>query len=164
MKISKEEEQRYAQLQLMALDFARDGNILELQKMLDYGMSVNLCTNKDDSLLMLATYNGNLEIAKMLLLKGADINKVNQRGQTPLEGVCFKGNFEMVKLLVENGATTDGNAIVYASIFGHKEIVSYLKKQNNNKQRKIFWINIEFIVSITARLKYFFKKSRKVKV
>ena len=57
MEISKEEEERYVQLQMMALDFAREGNTQELELMIKHGMSVNLCTHKDDSLLMLATYN-----------------------------------------------------------------------------------------------------------
>ena len=155
LSISEEDENRYAELQMIALDFAREGNTQELERMIRYGINVNLCTHKDDSLLMLATYNANLATSKMLLEFGADTDKRNQRGQTPLEGVCFKGNLEMVKLLVENGASMDGNALVYAGIFGHKEIVDYLKKQKlNDKQDKILGMNIEFIVSITAKLKY----------
>ena len=71
----------------------------------------------------------------------------------------------MVKLLVENGAIMDGNAIIYAGIFGHKEIVDYLKKQNlDNNQGKILGVNIEFIVLITAKLKYLFAKIGKIKI
>ena len=159
MEISKEEEQRYAQLQMIALDFAREGNTQELESMLKHGLNVNLCTHKDDSLLMLATYNGNLETSKMLLNYEVDINKVNQRGQTPLEGVCFKGNVEIVKLLVENGAVVGRNAVIYAGMFGHKEIVGYLKKHNfDNKQARVFGIGIELIVLITAKIRYFFLK------
>ncbi len=139
---------------MMALDFARDGDTQELESMLKYGLSSNLCTHKDDSLLMLATYNGNLETSKMLLSYGADIDKVNQRGQTPLEGVCFKGNLEMVKLLIENGAKSDTNAIIYATMFGNKDIVDYLK--NTSSKDKILGINIEFIVKITSKIKSLF--------
>ena len=153
-QISKQEEERYAQLQLMALNFAREGNTKELEKMLDFGMNVDLCTHKDDTLLMLSCYKGNIETSQMLIQKGANLNKVNARGQTPLDGVCFKGNLEMVKLLVENGANIDRNAIIFATIFGNKEIVSYLKKQDiDKKSLKIFWLNIEFISSMTAYLK-----------
>lgn len=131
-EITKEEEERYAQLQLLALDFAREGNTDELYKMIEHGMSVNLVTHKDDSLLMLATYNGNLETSQMLIAHGADMNRRNQRGQTPLEGVCFKGNLEMVKLLVESGAEVSKNAFIYATMFGNKEVVVYLKKYTNS--------------------------------
>ena len=161
-EVSKEEEERYAELQMIALDLAREGNTSELEYMLDYGMSVNLCTHKDDSLLMLASYNGNYETTKMLIDKGADIERRNQRGQTPLEGVCFKGNLEIVKLLVENGANVEGNAIIYATMFGNKDIVSYLKEQNlDRKNVKIWGVNVDIIASITSKVRYLFKKDKK---
>ena len=159
----QEEEKRYAVLQMLALDFAREGNAQELEYMLDYGISVNLCTNKDDTLLMLSSYNGNFETTKMLIDKGADIERRNQRGQTPLEGVCFKGNLEIVKLLVQNGANTDGNAIIYASMFGNKEIVAYLKEQNiDKKDAKILGINVELIASVTSKFRNLFKRDKKL--
>ena len=95
--ITKEEEKRFEELQLLALDYAREGKTDQLDKMLSYGMPINLCTHKNDTLLMLATYNGNYETAQMLINNGANLNKVNQREQTPLEGVCFKGYIKIVK-------------------------------------------------------------------
>ena len=164
MEISKEEEKRYAQLQMMALDFAREGNTKELELMIRHGMNVNLCTSKDDSLLMLSSYNGNIETSKMLIELGADINKINQRGQTPLEGVCFKGYLDIVKLLVQNGANFEGKAIIYASMFGNKDIVAYLKKQGiDKKSLKIFGINIEIVASITTYIKSFRKNKKDLK-
>ena len=159
MEISKDEEERYAELQMMALDFARIGNTQELESMIKHGLSVNLCTHKEDSLLMLSTYNGNYETSKMLLKYNPDINKINQRGQTPLEGVCFKGNLKMVKLLVEGGVLISNNAIIYATIFGNREIVSYLKKYGSNSLKgKILGIKVEVIVSLISKLKNLFKR------
>jgi len=158
MEITQEEEQRYSELQLLALNFSREGNTDELEKMLSYGMNINLSTMKNDSLLMLASYNGNIETTKMLIEKGANLNQTNQRGQTPLEGVCFKGNLPMVKLLVESGANFEGKAIIYASMFGNMEIVKYLKKQGiNQKTYKIFGIDIDFITSLTSKVRRFLK-------
>jgi len=154
IKVSAAEEKRYAELQALALDFAREGNTVELAKMIDAGININLSTQKLDSLVMLASYNGNYETTQMLIEKGADLNRVNQREQTPLEGVCFKGNIEIVKLLVENGANFEGKAIIYASMFGHIEIVEYLKSKGvNKKSLKFFGINIEKLASFTAYLK-----------
>ncbi|WP_324172731.1 ankyrin repeat domain-containing protein [Sulfurimonas sp.] len=159
MNITKEEEQRYLELQLTALDFAREGKTKELSSMIKHGMSVNLCTHKDDSLLMLATYNGNFETSKMLLSYDVDINKINLRGQTPLEGVCFKGNIDIVKLLVENGANSDGKAIIYATIFGNKDIVEYLKKHGSKSlKNNILGIKIELIALMIFKLKKLFFK------
>lgn len=157
--VSREEEKRYEELQLLALDYARQGNTQELAKMISYGMPVNLCTNKDDTLLMLATYNGNYETAQMLIKNAADLNKVNQREQTPLEGVCFKGYIEIVKLLVESGANITSNSITYASIFGHKEIVKYLKNKSPSKKYKIVGIDAESISNFVAKIKNFFRKN-----
>ena len=154
IEISKEEEQRYAELQEIALNFAREGNMQELEKMLRAGINVNLSTHREDSLLMLASYNGNYETTKMLIENNADLNKINAREQTPLEGVCFKGDLKIVKLLVENGANFEGKAIVYASMFGNKDIVEYLKSKGlAKKSLQIFGINIEWIASITTYIK-----------
>ena len=136
----------------MALDFAREGNTKELEKMINYGMSVNLSTLKEDSLLMLASYNGNIETTKMLIESGANIDQINQRGQTPLEGVCFKGNLELVKLLIESGANFEGKAIIYASMFGHKDIVKYLhEKSMEKKLLKNLCINSITMVAVSIK-------------
>lgn len=54
------EEQRYAELQQMALDFARHGECAELATMVEAGLPVNLADMKGNTLLMLAGYNGQL--------------------------------------------------------------------------------------------------------
>ncbi len=154
MEISKEEEQRYSELQEIALDFAREGNCVELEKMIKHGLSVNLSTFKNDSLLMLSTYNGHYKTSKMLILNGADLDRVNSRGQTPLEGVCFKGNLKIVQLLVENGAKITDNAMVYAAIFGNKDVFDYLKQNRQSKVKdKILGINMSFIASVVKKIK-----------
>jgi len=154
LQISQEEEARYAELQAIALDFAREGNTNELSKMIDAGMNVNLCTHKEDSLLMLASYNGNYETTEMLIDHNADLNRVNQREQTPLEGVCFKGDLNIVKLLVQNGANFEGKAIIYASMFGHIAIVEYLQTQElSHNSQKFLGVKVEKIASFTSYLK-----------
>jgi len=157
LEITQIEEDRYTQLQFIALDYAREGQTKELEEMIKHGMSVNLCTHKDDSLLMLASYNGNIETAKMLLENGAKIDEVNQRGQTPLEGVCFKGNLEMVQLLLDYGADTGGNAVIYATMFGHKNVLELLKNKGiESTKYKIFGLKVEWLASMTSRVRKLF--------
>ena len=163
IKITEEEEQRYAQLQLIALNFARDGNTQELKKMLDYGMNVNLCTHNNDTLLMLSSYKGYLELTKMLLEYGADVNRVNSRGQSPLEGVCFKGDLEMLKLLIHHGAEYKGRAMMYASIFGNKDIVQYLQSLDaSSTSSKFLGIRFEYIAALTSGVRSLFFKKRPI--
>lgn len=152
---TKQEEDRYSELQMMALDFARQGETSELKKMIDHGMSVNLCSHRDDTLIMLSAYRGHFDTTKMLIDCGGDMDRKNARGQTPLHGVCFKGNLEITKLLVQNNATIDSKAILFAGLFGNKDILEFLQ----NTQKIPF--TIKLLSKITAFLKYvFFRKAK----
>jgi len=140
--ITKEEEQRYAELQKMALDFARVGETEELRKMIIAGMPVNLADEKGHTLLMLASYNGNLETTQMLLESGAEVDQKNDRGQTPLGGVSFKGYPEIADALIEYGANLNADngggmtPIHYASMFGRTQVVKVLEKHGASLKRK----------------------------
>ena len=153
MEVSQEELKRYEELQVFALDFARQNKKQDLKSMLEAGMSVNLTDHKGNTLLMLASYNGNFETTKMLLEFGAEVDKKNDKGQTPLAGVCFKGYFDIVKILIEAGANIEENngmgttAITFASMFGHTKIVEYLSKKDKNRsfKSKIYLLLSKFI-------------------
>lgn len=138
--ITKEEEARYIQLQQIALDYARVGDTEVLCSMINAGLSVNLLDSKDNSLLMLASYNGNLETCKMLLDNGASPNTHNAHGQSILAGAAFKGYLDICKLLVENGAIIENgitkSPIVFAMMFGRLKVASYLKLQKKLNQSK----------------------------
>ena len=146
MQVTQDELKRYEELQVIALDFARTGKTEDLKAMLQAGMPVNLCDHKGNSLIMLASYNGNFETTVMLVDFGAEVDKKNDRGQTPLAGVCFKGYIEIVKVLVKAGANIYENngmgttPIMFASMFGNYEIVKFLSQQNktHNMKAKIY--------------------------
>lgn len=148
MEVTADELKRYEELQVFALDFARTGKTQDLKAMLQAGMPVNLCDHKGNSLIMLASYNGNLETTSMLVDFGADVDKKNDKGQTPLAGVCFKGYIDIVKVLVKAGANIYENngmgttPIMFASMFGNYEIVKFLSEENknNNFKSKIYLI------------------------
>lgn len=109
--ISESEEKRYAELQLLALDFARNGETEPLAVMIRHGLPVNLADAKGNTLLMLASYNGNVETTRMLLEHGAEVDRRNDRGQTPLGGVAFKGYEDIVVLLLKHGADIDAEDV-----------------------------------------------------
>lgn len=160
MEATADELKRYEELQVIALDFARTGKTQDLKAMIQSGMPVNLCDHKGNSLLMLASYNGNLETTSMLVDFGAEVDKKNDRGQTPLAGVCFKGYIDIVKVLVKAGANIYENngmgttPIMFASMFGNYEIVKYLSEQNKNNN---FISKIYLIISKIFSL---FKKNK----
>ena len=144
MEATSDEIKRYEELQVFALDFARTGKTQDLKAMLQVGMPVNLCDHKGNSLIMLASYNGNFETTVMLVDFGAEVDKKNDRGQTPLAGVCFKGYIDIVKVLVKAGANIYENngmgttPIMFASMFGNSEIVKFLDEQNSGFKSKIY--------------------------
>jgi ankyrin repeat protein len=144
MEATSDEIKRYEELQVFALDFARTGKTQDLKAMLQSGMPVNLCDHKGNSLIMLASYNGNFETTVMLVDFGAEVDKKNDRGQTPLAGVCFKGYIDIVKVLVKAGANIYENngmgttPIMFASMFGNSEIVKFLDEQNSGFKSKIY--------------------------
>ena len=160
METTEQELKRYEELQVIALDFARIGKTEDLKAMLQSGMPVNLSDHKGNSLIMLASYNGNLETTVMLVSFGAEVDKKNDRGQTPLAGVCFKGYLDIVKVLVKAGANIYENngmgttPIMFASMFGNYEIVKYLSEQNKNNNFK------SKIYLITSKIFSLFKKIR----
>lgn len=137
LELTPTEEQRYAELQQLALDFARSGAADELRSMLDHGLPVNLADLKGNSLLMLACYHGHEEIARDLVSRGARVDEQNHRGQTPLGGAAFKGYAGIVRLLLDAGADDradqGGGAtpVMFAAMFGRTEVVEILRRHSS---------------------------------
>ena len=154
MNVSSDELKRYEQLQVIALDYARYGNTLDLKAMLEAKMPVNLSDAKGNTLLMLASYNGNYDTTKMILSFKPEVDRKNDRGQTPLAGVCFKGYIDIVKLLVKAGANIyEDNGmkttpLMFASIFGNYEIVDYLNSKSENRAINRFYLKLSKLFSL----------------
>lgn len=101
-------------------DLARDGTTATLQQYLSAGIPKNLTNSSGDTLLMLASYHGHAETARMLLENGADANVLNARGQSPIAGAVFKGYDAVVRALYEGGADINlgqPNAVDCARMF-----------------------------------------------
>ena len=119
---------------------ARSGHIQKLKNFLDsgHGVDINKKNHKGYSPLMLAVYNGNHEVSRMLLKSGADPNSSDLSGNTVLMGAAFKGDVEMVILLVNWGAKLDQRnhdgitAEQWAKAFGRSNVVSLLSTKANN--------------------------------
>jgi hypothetical protein len=143
--LTEAEETRYAELQELALDFARRGDTAALAPMLRHGLPVNLADGKGNTLLMLASYHGQLETARLLLELGADVDRHNDRGQTPLGGVAFKGDTAQVELLLAHGAELEADngggmtPLMFAAMFGRSAVVAQLQRAGASLQRKSRW-------------------------
>jgi 5-methylcytosine-specific restriction endonuclease McrBC regulatory subunit McrC/ankyrin repeat protein len=89
-----------------ALGIASENNELKIVQhlIINEKVNVNSRLNHDVTALMIASTEGNKEIAKLLLEHGADPNLKTKTGGTSLNLASMKGNKEIVKLLLEHGA------------------------------------------------------------
>ena len=161
--ISQEEEARYVELQEMALDFARKGQNDILASMLESGLHVNLSDAKGNTLLMLASYNGELETVRALIAYGACVDQRNDRDQTPLGGASFKGYLEICKVLVEAGAKVHADngggrtPIMFAALFGRVAVVEYLQSVGEKgRDETILGISLRLVARVVLSLKMLF--------
>lgn len=158
MEATADELKRYEELQVIALDFARTGKTQDLKELLNSGISVNLCNEKGNSLIMLASYNGKIETTQMLIDFGANVDKKNFKGHTPLAGVSFKGYFEIARILVKAGANIYENQglgltpILFASLFGNTQIVEFYLAKNNSFKGKIY-LGISKLIALFKKKK-----------
>ncbi len=124
-----------------AFSHARAGEAAELASLLDRGVPPDVCNEKGDSLLMLASYNGHVEATRVLLERGADPELANGRGQTPLAGVAFKGDESMAALLLDSRAAVDGcgpdgkTPLMFAAMFDRVEIIELLLCRGADPER-----------------------------
>jgi ankyrin repeat protein len=108
----------------------RSGDAPRLKGLFERGFDApNIRDGKGNSLLMLASYNGQLETTRVLLEHGGDPQLANDMGQIPLAGAAFKGNTAMAQLLIEYGADVnarmpDGKTpLMFAAMFNRLEII-----------------------------------------
>lgn len=98
---------------------------------------INVRDAKGHSYLMLAAYNGHLELCALLLDKGADPNSTDHSGNSILMGVAFKGHAEIAGLLIDRGADLwrrnpkGQTALDFAKMFGRADTVRKIKEKNN---------------------------------
>ncbi len=126
------DEETYEMIQEL-FQLVRSGDAARLQGLFERGFDApNIRDGKGNTLLMLASYNGQLETTRVLLENGGDPQLVNDMGQIPLAGAAFQGNLEMARLLIEYGADVnarmpDGKTpLMFAAMFNRTEIIDLL--------------------------------------
>ncbi|CAN5408813.1 ankyrin repeat domain-containing protein [soil metagenome] len=121
-----EPDPRIVELAHKIFDLARAGEADQIRDYIGTGVPVDLTDPDGNTLLMLASYNGQPSVVVTLLELGADANRYNFRGQTPLAGAIFKGEAEIVKALLAAGADPDlgqPTARAAAEMFGRTDLL-----------------------------------------
>lgn len=110
------------------------GNVWAVKKWLDEGLPPDYLADRIGSGLMIAAWNGNLELMRLFLERGADIHLANQFGEQALQLAAWRGHREAVELLLEHGAKINRegrqwNALHYAVFAGHAGIARLLMEK-----------------------------------
>lgn len=115
----------------------KNNDVQAVTKALKNGSDVNSTDSKKRSLLLIATYHSNIEMAKLLVKHRADVNQQADNQDSPFLYAGASGQTELVKLFLENGARFDvfnrynGSAMIPACERGHIETVRLLANTKN---------------------------------
>lgn len=109
-------------------------NIYKIEKLIDYGVDINMKNFFNQTPLIFACIYNNVEIVELLCKYGADTNISNGWGDfTPLMFCARTNNKEVLKILLKKGADADTKNRIFnytakdiANVFGFEEIVQIL--------------------------------------
>lgn len=110
------------------------GDISQATAWLDAGLPPDFMGSRIGSGLMIAAWEGNIDLMRLFISRGADINALNGNGESPVVMAAWRGNLEAVKWLLERGARINApsrqwSALHYAVFAGHIEVADYLIAQ-----------------------------------
>lgn len=88
-------------------EWARVGDALAVQRMIEHGACVEAVSADGTTALMTAAAEGHLEVARVLLLHNADVNAANAEGETALHIAVHENHLDIVELLLQQGAVVD---------------------------------------------------------
>jgi tetratricopeptide (TPR) repeat protein len=87
---------------------AKRGRTSEVQDILDHGVNFNSAGENGQTALNAASYQGHLDVVRLLLTKGADVSAGAQKdGWTPLWSAVSNGHYEVARALIYHGANTE---------------------------------------------------------
>ncbi len=118
------------------------GNEEEVVKCLAEGESVNAIGVKHFSALMLASIEGNVTIAELLLKAGANPNLTHPNGRTALHFAASNGHLKIVQALVAHKANVNAlsrrgfTPAMDAAQSNHREVVDFLREQKTDMTLK----------------------------
>jgi type II secretory pathway predicted ATPase ExeA len=117
---------------------ARDGQIADLTRLLDSGVSPNVRDASGFTPLMLAVVHGHVPAVRALLDGAAQINARNRGGITPIMLAVINERPQVLKLLLERGADVNAQsgagwtALTFAAWKGDPDLVRVLLSHGAN--------------------------------
>ena len=139
-------ENRMEQKDIISL--VKKNDLTAVKSVLDKGADVNTKDRIGRSLLLIATREKQIEMAKLLVSYKADVNLQDDQLDSPFLYAGASGQTELVKLFLENGARFDlfnrynGTALIPACERGYVETVKVLVKTKDfpvNHVNRLGW-------------------------
>jgi len=111
---------------------SKEGNEVQVQRLLDLGVNPNFRDESGNTALMVASHWGYLQVLEVLLAAGAEVDMQNEYGHTALMHASEHGHPEVVDRLLAAGAEVNARderratALMMASDYGKIEVVERL--------------------------------------
>jgi len=107
------------------------GDIGAARAWLDEGLYPNFIGDRIGTGLMIAAWEGNLEMMALFVSRGAAVNWTNDRDEQALMFAAWRGRLEAVQWLLDRGAQINRkglqwSALHYAAFAGHEDVVQLL--------------------------------------
>lgn len=106
---------------------ARNGDLAEVNALLEKGVDINEQTSSGSTALMIAAFMGHLDVVKALVNKGADINIKDSSDGTALYRALLWDHSDIFQFLLEKGARDD-KALFLAVMQGSTSPVNAMLK------------------------------------
>lgn len=123
-----------SELSASAINFAADGNYVEIQRLRDMGVKMTYRNVEGYTALMAACFKGHIEIVKLLFECGSNIENVDGYGYTALVEAAKGKHPKIVKFLLECGANPNASthsgatALLWSSYLGCLDSAQLLLK------------------------------------
>ena len=113
------------------------GDRRTVQQWLDEGLPVEFQADRIGTGLMIAAWNGNIEMMELFVSRGANPRRANKNGEQPVQLAAWNGHVKAVRWLLERGAVLnrDGknwDALHYAVFNGHTDLAAELIQRGAN--------------------------------
>lgn len=107
------------------------GDIRSATRWLDEGLPPDFEADTVGSGMMIAAWDGNIELMQLFLERGANIDYISRIGEQAIALAAWRGHQKAVEWLIERGASLDPpdktwGALHYAAFAGHRRIADLL--------------------------------------
>jgi hypothetical protein len=107
------------------------GDAKAVRAWLDDGLPPDYLADRIGTGLMIAAWEGNLELMELFVSRGANVNRTNANGEQALLFAAWRGHLEAARWLLERGAQPNRrglqwSALHYAVFAGHDKVAQFL--------------------------------------